>query len=247
MQRGRIVVAMAIVAAVLFVNLFLGRTPAVVTVTDDKNQIFLQDKAIYQEAATRILQKSLLNGNKLTINTVGIQQEMRTAFPELADVRVSVPFAGNKVQVYIEPAMPALLLTTGPQVFVLDNAGRAVMTAAQATNIEKAKLPVVNDESSLAIEAGKPALPSTNVAFITEVVAQLRAKGIEISSLTLPAGISELDMRITGENYFVKFNLLGDAREEAGTYLAVKGQLERDKKKSTAYIDVRVEERAYYK
>jgi hypothetical protein len=54
-------------------------------------------------------------------------------------------------------------------------------------------------------------------------------------------------MHINGAGYFVKFNLHGDAREEAGSYLAVKDYLASNQKTPGEYVDVRVENRAYYK
>lgn len=246
-KRGRIATALITIVVALTLNLFLGRTPSVTTLSTPKNEVFLQDDPIYQAAATDALRRSIWNGNKLTINTVAIEKDLRARFPELQYVDVSVPFAGHTVRVHIEPATPQLLLSAGNDVYVLDTAGRAVIKANEARRVEKLGLPVVTDESGLPVEVGKPALPSTSVAFITEVVSQLRAKKIDISSLTLPAGTSELHVRANGVPYYVRFNLQGHAREEAGTFLAVKAQLEREKKTPDTYIDVRVEERAYYR
>jgi len=54
-------------------------------------------------------------------------------------------------------------------------------------------------------------------------------------------------VKVKGVPYNVKFNLMGDARAEAGTYLAVKQRLEAGHVTPGSYIDVRVDERAYYK
>jgi hypothetical protein len=246
-KRGRVAIVLLLATAALIVNLFLSHTPSLTVISTAKNEVFLQDRSVYQTAATQALRSSVWNGNKLTINTAGIERSLRNSFPELQYVRVSVPFAGNTIRIYAEPAMPQLLLSSGNTVYILDGNGRAVIKANDVAHIEKIGLPVVTDESNLPIETGKAVLPSTSVAFITEVVAQLKAAKVPVSSLTLPASSSELDVRITGLPYFVKYNLRGSAREEAGTYLAVKGQLERDKKTPSTYIDVRVEERAYYR
>jgi cell division septal protein FtsQ len=228
-------------------NLYLSDTPQVIPVSTTKSAIFLRNQQAYDAAAHAALDKAFWNGNKLTINTDRITADLRAQFPELAGVTVSVPFAGNRVRVYVEPATPQLLLSSNNTLYVVDTSGRALIAAAQVPRIEKLGLPVVNDQTGLPVEAGKAALPSTSVAFITEIVAQLKAKSITISSLTLPAGTSEMDVRISGVGYFVKFNLQGNAREEAGAFLAVKKQLERDRITPQTYIDVRVEERAYYR
>jgi hypothetical protein len=70
---------------------------------------------------------------------------------------------------------------------------------------------------------------------------------MQIESLTLPSGLSELDVRIKGQGYYVKFNLLGDGREEAGAYLALKSHLDAGHITPRQYIDVRVEGKGYYK
>jgi hypothetical protein len=85
--------------------------------------------------------------------------------------------------------------------------------------------------------------------FIVSVVQQVKAHNIDISSLTLPSGTSELDMRLNNQPYFVKFNMhagLASARQQAGTFIAVKNRLESQGIAPSQYIDVRVDGRAYY-
>lgn len=246
-KRGRVIVVLIVVVAGLIVNSFLSRTPMVIPVSTAQNAVFLQERSIYEQAAARALQRSPFNATKLTIDSARIETDVRAAFPELQQVTVSVPFAGTTVRVYVEPSTPRLLLNSGNRLYVLDESGRAVMESIRSKQVGKLGLPVVTDESNLPVTIGKAALPSTSVAFITEVVGQLKHKKIDIASLTLPAGNSELHVRIAGVPYYVKFNLQGNAREEAGAYLAVKDQLAREKKTPGTYIDVRVEERAYYK
>jgi len=121
------------------------------------------------------------------------------------------------------------------------------MDAAQATGLAKLALQVVEDQSGLTITLGRAALPRANVAFITEVLGQLTAKKIKVSTLTLPVGASELDVRVEGASYITKYNLHGDARAEVGAFLATKQYLEAQHKTPTSYIDVRVDNKVYYK
>jgi len=65
--------------------------------------------------------------------------------------------------------------------------------------------------------------------------------------MTLPKGTSELDVHISGAAYLFKYNLRGDARAEAGAFMAVKASLESQHKTPEAYIDVRVDNKAYYR
>jgi hypothetical protein len=131
--------------------------------------------------------------------------------------------------------------------FILDADGRALIAANQVSKLDKLDVPVVNDESGLPIETGKVVLPRSTVAFIGEVVGQHKAKDLKITSLVMPPGTNELHVRVDGAGYFVKYNLHGNAREEVGSFLAAKARLEVEKKTPGEYIDVRVENRVYYR
>jgi cell division septal protein FtsQ len=247
LNRGPVIGMLLVGVVLVSINLFLNDKPDIVPVSTASSAIFLQDKHLYETAAQNAVSKSFLSRNKLTINARRIASDLEAQFPELAHVTVSVPFAGNRVKVYIEPSTPQLLLSSNNELYVVDTAGRALILAKQVPRVEQLALPVVTDQSALPVTLGKPTLPSSTVSFVTEVVNQLKAKKIDVTSLVLPQGTSELDVKVAGAPYFVKFNLRGDARAEAGTYLAVKGQLERDKKVPATYIDVRVDDRAYYR
>jgi cell division septal protein FtsQ len=247
LNRGPVVGLLLVGAVLVSINLYLNDKPDIVPVSTASSAIFLQDKHLYEIAAQAAVSKSFLSRNKLTINAQHIAGDLQAQFPELAHVTVSVPFAGNRVKVFIEPSTPQLLLSSNNELYVVDSAGRALILAKQVPNVEQLALPVVTDQSALPVALGKPTLPSSTVSFVTEVVNQLKAKKIDVTSLTLPQGTSELDVKVAGAPYFIKFNVRGDARAEAGTYLAVKGQLERDKKVPATYIDVRVDDRAYYR
>jgi hypothetical protein len=66
--------------------------------------------------------------------------------------------------------------------------------------------------------------------------------------MTLPPATSELDVRVAGQPYFIKFNLQsGDARQQAGTFLATQSHLQSQNIVPSTYIDVRVDGRSYYK
>jgi hypothetical protein len=230
-------------------NLFLGHKPEVVVLAKtDGSQYLLRSQTEYTLAAQDALQSSFLNSNKITVNTAQLAKRMQRQFPELASVSVTLPIVGRQPVFYIEPTHPSLLLKSfDGDMFVIDDTGLAVIEAARVAKLSKLGLVILEDQSRLPLEVGKSVLPSSDVAFITEVVGQLKAKKLSIMAMTLPAGTSELDVKLDGVPYIVKFNLRGDARAEVGAFLAVKQHLEREKKTPSSYIDVRVDNRAYYK
>lgn len=209
---------------------------------------FLHDKSVYETAANQILAGSVWNRNKITVNTEAISQQMLAKFPELSSVSVTLPLFSKRPIVYIQTAQPALVLSTQSGAFVIDSTGKALLRADNVPNLAALKLPTVTDQSNLAISLNRPALSSDNVSFIQTVIAQLAARHFSVSAAVLPAGTSELDVRLAGQPYLVKFNLRsGDARQQAGTFLATQARLQSQHATPSQYIDVRVDGRAYYK
>lgn len=220
----------------------------IVVLGDASDRFALQNTSVYEEAAHKMFGKSYANNNKLTINTEAVATELKRTYPELHAVSISLPFFGRQPTVYIQPAIPQLILATPSGQYILDSSGRALAEATPDTPMPKDRLvPTVIDQSGIAVRVGDVVLPSKNVTFIAEVAAQFHAQKIEAESWTLPAQSSELDVKIKGKPYFVKFNLQADGREEAGAYFAVRKELEGRGEVPKQYIDVRVSGRAYYK
>ncbi len=243
-----LVVVVALLVCILGVNgVLLSRDPKVIIV--GANQPLLRSLSVYQTAAREALGRSFMNTTKLTINTDRIAQLLQDEFPEIQHVSVVLPAFGRQPKVYFEPARPALLLKDNQsRLFVLDPSGRAIMDVSQmATTADKLRLQLIEDQSGLPISLGHGVLPSDNMAFITEVIGQLSAKNLKISAMLLPPGASELDVRLEGVGYLVKFSLRGDARVEVGTFLAAKQHLDSGHTMPTSYVDVRVDNKVYYR
>lgn len=239
---------MALALALLVVSLGLTNEPKIIVSGDSSSQIFLRNMSAYQQAANHAFAASPLNGNKVTVNASGISQSLHQQFPELEAVSVSLPTIGHRPVLYIQPATPKLVLTTQTgAAFVIDRSGRAVISTQQVAHFQDLHVPTVSDQSGLQIKAGQIALDSSSVVFISEVIKQMQAKSITPDTFTLPSGGGELDAKVSGAPYTVKFNIRGNAREEAGTFIAVKQQLDGEHKQPGQYIDVRVSGRAYYK
>lgn len=247
-KRSPLMVAFVVLLVFVGLNVPVSDSPKLLAVNDGNGGIFLRTSATYGEMTSKLLNASFWNSNKLTIDTHKLEAELEAQFPELADVRVSIPFIGTQPTVHLQPTSPSLILSTGAtDVFVVDETGRALILASKVRGIAKLGLPVVQDGSGLPITLGEAVLPSSSVTYITEVAGQLKAKQVAIDSLLLPEGTSELHLKISGAGYIVKFNLMGDARAEVGTFLAVKQKLDGEHKTPREYIDVRVDERAYYR
>lgn len=211
------------------------------------SSIFLQELAVYEQAAGQILSGSWSSHSKLTIDVQMVRSAMKAQFPELEDVSVTLPLISRRPILSITAADPSVLLTSNDGTYVLDEYGRAILAASEVSSPAMTDLPLLRDESGLDIAVGKSVLPKQTIDYIRTVLAQLGAKGITSETLTLPTLANELHLRVKGQPYYVKFNTVDDPLQAAGTFLAVKEQLEREGQIPQEYIDVRIEERTYYK
>ncbi len=206
-------------------------------------------EAAYSQYISKNLRESIWSKTKLTISTDGLEEKIRAEFPEVIDAAVAINFLDRKPVVKLRISQARLIINSPDGVFVLNSQGKAMLPASQLPNAADAlaKLPLVTDETNLGINQGQNVLNSDEVAFITEVYNQLAAKGVQTDSISLPPLAYQLNVKPQGVNYFIKFNMLSNARKAAGSYLAVKAKLESDGKQPKEYVDVRVEDRAYYK
>lgn len=246
-RLGLIVLLIAVTASAVNI-LSLSASPKVVPLNNGSGSSFLRPTSVYQEAASQQLKRSVWNRNKVTVNTSQLNRQLLKRFPELNSVSVTVPLLAHRPLVYVQSAQPAVILVARNGAFVVDTNGKALVKAADPAALNQPKLPVLNDQSGLNIQLNRQALSANNVRFIQTVNAQLVAKQFQVSGMTLPAAASQLDVRLIGQPYFLKFNLQHNTpREQAGTFLATISRLRSQNITPGQYVDVRVEGRAYYK
>jgi len=199
--------------------------------------------AYYKKNIEKVLGSSLWNRSKLTINTGSTEAALLKLYPEFDVATVSLPVVGRRPTVTVHVRQPALLLAASTNVFVIDTSGKVVATAQELLSSTREKLATIKDQSGLKIEPGTQALTTDTVRFILNAQAQFKDKGLLVTEITLPATPNEVDFRIKDTGYFIKTDASGDARLQLGAYLAA-----REKGLSAnEYVDVRVEEKVFYK
>ena len=247
LQRfGLIILLLALIVSALNM-VSLSKNAKIVSVTGNKNTIFLHTESEYSQAANKLLASSVWNGNKITVNSENVSEQMLRQFPELTSASLTLPLFSKRPVLYVQASQPILILNTEQGSFVVDNAGKALLLKENLANADKLGLPQVNDLSNLKVTLNKQVLTSDNVSFIRTVIEQLKAKSYNVSTMSLPSAANELDVNLEGQPYDIKFNLRSNtARQQAGTFLATIAKLRGQNVVPSKYVDVRVDGRAYY-
>lgn len=207
-----------------------------------------RDSDAYNKEIQDIWKNSLLNRTKLTVSTGQISNDIKGRFNELDMAQIELPLLGRRPTVRLTPSRPALQLISNNGSFYVDNKGKVMARITDVKQNDLVGLPIVRDETGILAEAGKLVLSEPETTFITKLYAQLQTETIPIESITLPANAAgEADVRVTGQSYFVKFSFDNDPRQAVGTYIAAKAKLDADSTTPAEYMDVRVEEKVFYR
>jgi hypothetical protein len=241
------IITLLVIAACFMYILTLSSNPKVIVVNeqDQATASLLRSPQVYESAIHKMLESSVFNKSKITVNTTGLARSIQTEFPEVSEAIVSLPLVNRRPVVYLQITQPAFLLTSAQDTYAIDPSGRVIMKGD--STLPHSDLAKIDDQTGQKPEIGKAFLPASQVKFMQDIQAQLKAKGVSDLSFTLPAIPDEAYLKIAGKSYIVKLTFSGDPRLQVGTFLAVRQKLETDKVNPAEYIDVRVEDRAYYK
>lgn len=234
---------MTLAAICLVKVLFLSTSPQVVVLgKTDVSATYLQTTTVYAEAAHKLLAGSITSHSKLTVNLNGTSVALERQFPELQAVSMTVPLVSSRPIVYVQIAQPSMVLQTGHGNYALNKSG---FVLAKLHTIPSG-VPLVVDQSGGSPRPGKQYLASSTVGFVQTVSYQLAAAKLNVSTFVLPSSsLYELDVRLDGQPYSIKFSLQGDALIQSGAAIATVQQL--GSTTPTQYVDVRVPDRVYYK
>lgn len=229
------------VCFILLVELtFLSSNGKVVVIDGSGNLATDIDTSSYEKTVDGLLGGSILNHNKLTVDANGITTKMQQAHPELESVTVVTPLIGTRPSVYIRVSEPVFTLKQNSTSYILSESGYIVSRGAVDG------LPVITDETGEPVTVAKRLLPSSHVTFMSTVWYQLTKQGIAADSFILPKEKAfEVDVRLKGKPYYLKFNIAEDAKRQSGAAVAVIKQL--GTTSPHEYIDLRVPGKAYYK
>lgn len=221
----------------------LGTSPKIIVVgSASVANTYTQADTVYAAAAQKILGGSIANRSKLTVDLNGTARALERQFPELQAVSLGVPLVGNRPVVYVQVARPSLVVQTGSDLYALNKSGIVLAKVdSQPTDI-----PLIVDQSGNRPRPGKQFLPSSTVTFLQTVVFQLAQAHLDVSVFALPREAPyELDVRLDGKGYYLRFNLQADALTQSGAAIAALQHL--NGAEPATYLDVRVPGRVYYK
>ena len=195
------------------------------------------------ELVDQYLQQRPLERLSFVLDHDRLTRSIQKSAPEVAAVSLSGDDMFAQYTLSVTERQPLAQWKIGSDVYVVDAEG----VAYQETAINTAGLIQVKDESGLPLASQKVASRNT-MQFIGRVVSQLQAQGAgTVAEIILPAGqLKEIDVVMANRPYRIK---LHTDRAPAGQATDVLQALRHLDRNGTvpAYIDARVEGKAFYR
>lgn len=211
-------------------------------------EVYPRDKSSYEKDIDSRLKSSIFYRSKLTFNGHNLTNDIKSDFPEVNDVQISISPFRHRPVIEVSLARPTAKLVTPTNVYVLDEEGRALFEQKDASaDLDLGSLLTINDDSGQSITIGKPALTQHQISYIREVIGQTEAKGLKPTSFALSGAGTAVNVRFNKLNYYVKFSFYTDPRQSSGAFLALYDELKRSGKQPSQYIDLRIPEKAFVK
>lgn len=235
----RWIVVISALVVIVFI-LIASNTPIIRIASDE---VPISTTTEYGSTATSLIKSSVLNRTKLTFDYLGFELKMKERHPEIASVDTSFALVGSKPVVRLSFYSPVLRVLSNGKSWLVDSRGVAIATTRDIDN----KLAQITDEIGVAKELGDAVISGDDVEFILTISRVAKEKGINIDKYTTPIIPKQLDVRVVGEQYYTKFNLNEDPKEQVGAWLIAREKLTSLGQTPVEYIDLRASEKVYWK
>lgn len=187
------------------------------------------------------MQSSFLGDNSLFVNTGGLEKKLLNQNYQLENVHISRQLP-NDLKVAVTFRTPALLWRSNDSIYVLAANGNAI-AQPKTTNFN---LPTVVDTTNLPVKLGDQVVPSSFINFTQSLVGKLSTAKLEVKELSVPETTTELYIQ-TKQGYIIKFDTTKRVEDQFSELQLVLQTLKAQNKTPQQYIDLRIENRAFYK
>ena len=180
-------------------------------------------------------------GNLTMVDTDALSARLEAREPLLSSAVVTRQWP-HGLHLAVEERKPGIIWTSAEHRYLVDSDGVVVGEA----NTNQTDLPVVADSSNLPVKVGDRVVSARFITCVDDLVRLIPATKLGIIGLSVPATTTEVFVT-TDKSYVVKFDTTRPASESIAALTRVLAQLTATNKAPAEYIDLRIENRAYYK
>lgn len=187
------------------------------------------------------LSENLFSGNLFSLNTKQIEQTAQKQNPliESIHIRMSIPL---RLIATVQLHHAQLRWRSGVENFAVSDDGRAFRSVTQEDN----QFAQVVDNSNIPLREGQQVASEQFVKFVREISAELPAVVGTVTSYDVYDTTYELSA-LTSAGYRIKFDTSRSSSDQLRDLKSVLELTKKQGKKISEYVDVRIDNRAFYK
>ncbi len=206
----------------------------------------LRKRESYEGKITDVIKSDIFSKTKLTFREGHIAKEVQLSLPEFQNVSVKIPFLGYRPIIYATIDTAIFRYNASGKQFILGRSGRLVSEISDDIKASTLGLPLLQEEVVLQKQSGDAIMSATTAQHLQRFCAILTDNNMNVVSATLLSNGSEYNVAVGSHEYKFKVSLQFDAELQAGRAVAADSYLSKNLITPTTYIDLRVDERAYY-
>lgn len=215
----------------------------IATITVQTSSPISNDDALgYADLLTKYLDQRPLERLRFLVHQDSLEQFFAISAPEVATVHIvgtpSLATAGLQLTF----RQPVAEWSSGGTTYFVDGSG----VTFEINHFDPPAISV-KDDSNLQIEAGQEVLDHRFLSFLGRAVSEFDNNGLEVQEVLLPDSmLRQLDIRLINKPYSIRMTIDRDAEAQVGeamhaiNYMNANGV-------TPQYIDVRVDQRVFYK
>ncbi len=229
----------AIVAFVIIVILLFQMTISMSILTSDAKSA--SGKAGYMKIMEEYYSAQPIERFRFFLNHQNLANFFLEKAPEVKSVRVEgLALASSSVKLIFR--QPVAQWIAGDKTYFVDENGvtfeKNYFTEPRVT---------IKDESSLPVDGGKEVINRQFLSFLGQAVAALSQNNLNVSEVVLPANtVRQIWFKVNNGNYYIKMTIDRAAGAQVGQAVKTINSLGVLVNR-LAYIDVRVDQRSFYK
>jgi hypothetical protein len=240
------------VLAVVFGVIFIVRLSVSNVSINSSTELPAEVKATYQEYISEYIAKNSIFKQTWSFSDEELAEDFMKSFPEVSAVSISdrAPFSTTlKVQANFRQPVFSWKDASNEKRF-LDQAG--VLFTINRTSVKSDQLVRIEDESGLIFDSGNTALSSSTAKIIGELPVQFKdhfptTEKTVITRIVIPKSTRELRVYPSSVAYYIKISTNRSLSEQVGDLKEVLAHLKKKKVTPKSYIDVRIENKVFYK
>ena len=205
----------------------------------------------YEAAILKSYRASTIANQSWLLDTAALNKSVMSQFPEVGQLNfsTSAPLS-TALKVNIRFRAPVFTWRDASNLDQFVDKDGVLFGQNLDPAVNTAKLTRIEDQSGTVLQAGTSVLTAELVQFVGQLHAKippLYGSGATISRVIIPKSTREVQMQVSGQPYLIKFSSTRDINEEVGELQSLLSFLKTQNVTPSAYIDLRVPHKAFYK